>query len=191
MSPASEAEVLVTDTTNPSGIKSATVTGMRVGSTYSFSFSCINRSGNVSNSLSVGPFTVVADSEPLTVTPVYNAGPTFGGSTSEWISSFSKTSTPNIPFVKEKATSTATTTPKIFTRDLYVGSVGPDVKALQQYLNAKGFLIAKSGPGSVGKETTRFGFGTRTALIKFQKANKILPATGTFGPRTRGFVGLN
>ena len=189
VSPASEAEVLVTDTTNPSGIKSATVNGMQVGSTYSFSFSCINRSGNVSNILSVGPFTVVADSEPLTVTPVYNAGPTFGGSTSEWISSFSKTSTPNIPFVKEKATSTATTTPKIFTRDLYIGSVGPDVKALQQYLNTKGFLIAKTGPGSVGKETTRFGFGTRTALIKFQKANKILPATGAFGPRTRGFVG--
>jgi hypothetical protein len=191
VSPVSEASVLISDTTNPSGTKTAAVSGMVTGSTYSFSFTCVDRNGNVSNSLSVGPFTVVADSESLNPTPTpsttNSGGPTFGGSTSERFAPMTKRIVPVTPL----ATSTATTTPKVFTRDLYVGSVGPDVKSLQQYLNGKGFLVAKTGPGSIGKETTRFGFGTKAALIKFQKANGILPATGGFGPRTRGLVILH
>ncbi len=75
-----------------------------------------------------------------------------------------------------------------FTRSLSMGLSGADVMALQKYLNAKGFLIAKSGAGSPGKETTKFGALTRQALINFQKANKISPAVGFFGPLTRAFV---
>jgi len=73
----------------------------------------------------------------------------------------------------------------IFTRDLKVGMTGHDVKDLQRFLNAHGFEVAKSGPGSLGKETTFFGAGTRIALAKFQTFKKIVPAAGFFGPTTR------
>ena len=76
----------------------------------------------------------------------------------------------------------------IFKKDLKLGQINNDVKELQKYLNANGFLIAKSGPGSLGKETTKFGSATKLALIKFQKARKINPVTGIFGPATRKIV---
>ena len=72
-----------------------------------------------------------------------------------------------------------------FTRNLTVGSQGEDVRTLQQYLNATGFKIAESGPGSPGKETNLFGSLTRVALAKWQAANGISPASGYFGPLTR------
>ena len=62
---------------------------------------------------------------------------------------------------------------------------GADVKALQVYLNTHGYVIASSGAGSPGNETTKFGGATKAALIKFQKANGITPAAGYFGPKTR------
>ncbi|MDB5225572.1 MAG: hypothetical protein JWL87_524 [Candidatus Adlerbacteria bacterium] len=74
-----------------------------------------------------------------------------------------------------------------FTRDLFVGSAGGDVKALQVFLNAHGFMIAASGAGSPGHETTTFGGLTKAALAKFQAANGI-PAKGRFGPMTRAAV---
>ncbi|MES3031375.1 MAG: peptidoglycan-binding protein [Patescibacteria group bacterium] len=73
----------------------------------------------------------------------------------------------------------------IFTRNLDVGDTGADVLALQKFLNAKGFTLALSGPGSPGNETTRFGGATQAALVKFQKAYGITPAIGYFGPITR------
>lgn len=76
----------------------------------------------------------------------------------------------------------------VFTRDLQVGMSGADVKELQKFLNTKGFVVSVSGPGSVGNETTLFGSMTKTALAKFQTANKISPAVGYFGPLTRSAV---
>lgn len=76
----------------------------------------------------------------------------------------------------------------VFTRDLEVGGTGDDVLALQQFLNANGFLVSESGPGSPGNETTTFGGLTRAALAAFQAANGISPAVGYFGPKTRAFV---
>jgi peptidoglycan hydrolase-like protein with peptidoglycan-binding domain len=75
-----------------------------------------------------------------------------------------------------------------FMRDLATGSIGADVKALQTYLNAHGFTVASSGPGSSGHETMTFGPGTKAALVKFQKANGISPAVGYFGPKTRAAI---
>ncbi|MDB5258910.1 MAG: hypothetical protein JWO73_118 [Candidatus Taylorbacteria bacterium] len=75
-----------------------------------------------------------------------------------------------------------------FARPLAYGKTGSDVKQLQQYLNAKGYALAASGPGSVGNETNFFGPRTQAALLKFQKANGI-SATGYFGPVTKAFVG--
>jgi len=75
-----------------------------------------------------------------------------------------------------------------FARNLFLGMTGNDVRQLQAYLNAHGFIIASSGAGSPGKETARFGPATKNALARFQKANGISPAVGYFGPLTRGVV---
>lgn len=84
-------------------------------------------------------------------------------------------------------TAPSTTT---FTRDLEAGVIGEDVRALQQYLNKNGFMVSASGPGSAGNETTKFGAGTQAALIKFQVAHGILPASGYFGAKTRAVAGI-
>ncbi len=102
-------------------------------------------------------------------------------------------SSPNQTFTTSPTTtlppsSTQTTTPvtKVtgmcnFTRALSVGSIGYDVLCLQQYLNASGFIITLSGSGSPGHETNYFGNATANAIIKWQTANGISPASGYFG----------
>lgn len=82
------------------------------------------------------------------------------------------------------------------TKDLKLGDVDEEVLFLQKYLNSRGFLVASSGPGSLGQETTRFGAGTRDALIKFQEANAELilkpfglkDGTGVVGEMTRKLI---
>ncbi len=83
----------------------------------------------------------------------------------------------------------STTTIASFTRNLFVGMVGTDVLQLQKFLNAKGFTLAKTGPGSMGSETTTFGPLTRKALAEYQKKSGIAPSSGYFGPVTRAFIG--
>lgn len=75
-----------------------------------------------------------------------------------------------------------------FTRDLKTLSIGADVRELQKFLNANGYILSNTGPGSPGQETQKFGASTRNALIRYQKANNIQPSIGIFGPITRGFV---
>ncbi len=83
----------------------------------------------------------------------------------------------------------ATTTFK-FTRDLKFGLIHEDVRQLQKYLNATGYVIALTGPGSPGQETNYFGVLTRKAVIKLQLAKKVTPAVGYFGPVTRKVLGF-
>lgn len=75
-----------------------------------------------------------------------------------------------------------------FDRDLEKGMTGEDVRALQVYLNTHGYVVATTGAGSVGHETTLFGSATKAALVKFQKASGISPASGYFGPKTRAYM---
>ncbi|MCX6722936.1 MAG: peptidoglycan-binding protein [Candidatus Staskawiczbacteria bacterium] len=84
------------------------------------------------------------------------------------------------------AQNTKTTTSKIasITRELYEGISGADVLTLQKILNAKGYIVAKTGLGSPGNETNYFGLNTREAVKKFQIAKKISPAEGNVGPKT-------
>ncbi|OGG44176.1 hypothetical protein A2841_03085 [Candidatus Kaiserbacteria bacterium RIFCSPHIGHO2_01_FULL_48_10] len=60
--------------------------------------------------------------------------------------------------------------------------------ALQKFLNAQGFIIATSGAGSPGNESSTFGAKTKAALAKFQAANGISPAAGYLGPKTRAMI---
>ena len=75
-----------------------------------------------------------------------------------------------------------------FTRDLRAGMTGEDVRQLQRFLNARGFVVAPAGFGSPGNETEYFGPATQAALAKFQAAHSITPAVGYFGPKTREFI---
>ncbi|HEY0980013.1 MAG TPA: peptidoglycan-binding protein [Candidatus Paceibacterota bacterium] len=79
-----------------------------------------------------------------------------------------------------------------FNRNLGYGARGEDVRALQQYLNQKGFIVSATGAGSVGNETTYYGPATRSAVIRFQEAYKaelgISAGTGYFGPLTRTLI---
>ncbi len=76
----------------------------------------------------------------------------------------------------------------VFNNNLKITNANSDVKELQKYLNARGAPVALSGVGAPGQETNYFGPATKAALIKFQKINKISPASGYFGPRTRDFI---
>ena len=99
------------------------------------------------------------------------------------------------------STSTLMVPPEIvksstFTKNLRLGNTDISVKALQQYLNASGFTVAKQGPGSPGNETNKFGALTKAALIKFQEAHAkeilaplgLTRGTGIFGPATRSYL---
>jgi len=72
-----------------------------------------------------------------------------------------------------------------FDRNLDVGSIGADVQCLQQFLNASGFPVATSGLGSTGLETTKFAGGTKAAVVNWQRAQGVSPASGYWGPATR------
>src|SRR5680860_21131 len=72
-----------------------------------------------------------------------------------------------------------------FTRDLELETVGDDVVCLQKYLNTSGFAISSSGVGSAGHETNQFKSLTKKALIDWQLANGVTPASGYFGSVSR------
>jgi len=75
---------------------------------------------------------------------------------------------------------------------LLLGSTDPQVKTLQQILNASGFTVAFSGIGSKGNESTYFGPATDAALKRFQCAKLAVcsgaaytTGYGATGPKTR------
>lgn len=83
-----------------------------------------------------------------------------------------------------------------FRRVLKLGSVGADVKALQKFLNIHGFIVSKTGAGSLDHETAYFGLSTMAAVTRFQEANAalvlapngLIRGTGIFGGETRKAV---
>ena len=99
---------------------------------------------------------------------------------------YATATTPSTPTTTTTPATTTTTSP--FTKNLYLGMNNTDVLALEKFLNSHGYQIAATGYGAPGNETIHFGPKTKAALIKFQKANNITPASGYFGPKTMGVV---
>ncbi len=73
-----------------------------------------------------------------------------------------------------------------FSRDLSVGTTGPDVIALQSWLITNGYAIPAISSGSALKGY--FGSQTKNAVMNFQSFSG-LPRTGYFGPLSRGKIG--
>jgi len=74
------------------------------------------------------------------------------------------------------------------TQDLVLGTISPEVKALQVLLNGHGYVLAPDGPGSPGEETTKYGALTRVAVRKFQ-CDKMQLCSGDEVSNVYGLVG--
>jgi hypothetical protein len=82
---------------------------------------------------------------------------------------------------------TPSTASFVFTRDLYSGTMGNDVKELQLFLISQNFGSAARKLKAHGT-TEYFGTLTQNALIEFQKKAGIKPAIGYFGVITRKYI---
>lgn len=167
-------------------------------------------SGTVSNDAATASFTVtVTDANANTASASYSItipakvggnGPIVG--TYGIVAPFVSNVAPVIAAAPQP-TSTIPAVPTVsavpqyqFTRNLSYRMKGADVRELQKYLNAHGFLVMKSGLGSPGQETTLFGLATYAAVKAFQEAHAaqtLTPAglvrgSGYFGPLTREYV---
>lgn len=79
----------------------------------------------------------------------------------------------------------------LITANLFLGSFGAQVLALQQILNRDpDTVIATAGPGSPGNETAYFGPLTKSAVVRFQEkyASEILTPAGL--AHGNGYVGF-
>jgi lysophospholipase L1-like esterase len=115
---------------------------------------------------------------PGIITGPFFVGPTTNSPSQAATPSSSQTAMPSAP---------GPTNAPSLSHNQQLHDVGPDVRALQQFLNQHGFVVANAGPGSPGDETTFFGLKTYRALIEFQNARS-LPATGFLGPLTRALI---
>lgn len=188
----------------------AVVTGLTNGIAYTFSVAAINSSGTGaavtigatpaavssgggggggSSSSPSGATSTITTTTPPVVTP-----PTIETPSSDCINGalYSASTGKKCPSTSVVDTPSST----LFIHDLSMGSKGVDVQRLQKYLNAHGFVVAPSGAGSPGKETTTFGAATKAALMKYQLVYKkeiLIPSglkkpTGIFGPSTRKWI---
>lgn len=158
---------------DPIGVQ---ITETEKGVTYTCQLTVRNLTEESSNSLTIGPFTVVSGSHSGSTSKKKFATLPFPGQ-----------QTPALTPEQQIATPTMGVT-SLLTRNLHFGLRGTDVKILQQYLNNNGFKIAQTGPGSPGNETELFGPLTRAAVIRYQKAKGISSSVGYVGPITRGFI---
>jgi hypothetical protein len=67
--------------------------------------------------------------------------------------------------------SSATAAPPPFLTNYQLNDRSEDIRSLQELLNKRSFVVAQSGPGSIGNETPLFGVHTYRALIELQSAN--------------------
>ncbi len=173
-------------------------------STYRFKVVSGDRSGNVSTSTG-SQFTTPGCSGGSANRGSSGGGGGGSGSVSDWIiiqpvaarvSSPSAVVSTTVPLVTELVTTSASqpivqTAARCynftFTTDLRLGMTAPAVKQLQQFLNRNGALIATTGSGSLGNETSYFGPSTKRALSRFQQTRQLV-ADGVFASTTRTLI---
>ncbi len=187
----SNATVNATPISN-SSTNSILISGLTSNVAVTCTVSLQDAAANNSNTLTIGPFTYVppaahhsGGSVQDQVKNLVALGNTAAAQAlqAQWPNLYASTTSSTSVLV-----STTGSSASMPARDLTIGSVGSDVQALQKLLNALGFTVAASGPGSAGNETTMFGALTRAALAKYQGANGISPAAGYFGPLTRAHL---
>jgi len=143
-----------------------------------------------------GPITQAALVEYQSAAGISPASGYYGPSTRALVENTPAVQTTPIPIPQQTPPILAVGTPATntgvlaLTRDLSLGVNGEDVRALQKFLNAKGYTVAQEGAGSLGNETTYFGPATKAAVIKFQLARAITPAAGYVGLITRGILAI-
>lgn len=115
--------------------------------------------------------------------------------TDPWLSSFAcwntgvaEAQTPPAPPTPSAIASAPVLGTLQLTENLSLGVISPEVQILQKILNANGYRLAASGPGSPGNETTKYGSLTRDAVRRFQCSQNIT-CTGDEGTTGYGFVG--
>jgi len=82
-------------------------------------------------------------------------------------------------------TTTTSGTGFTFTRNHMLGQSGGEIMEIQKFLNSHGAVVASTGAGSPGNESSYFGAKTKAAVAAWQAANGISPAAGYWGPLTR------
>lgn len=135
---------------------------------------------------------------PTTVIDIPNASGTY----TIYVKYYSTTGRPSVTFNQtithaseaKMTTSTVAPTPSKtlrLTRNLKRQMTGADVQWLQNFFNTHGYVVATSGYGSLGNETTYFGPRLAATVVKYQKAKGITPASGIVGTLTRAAIALD
>jgi hypothetical protein len=169
--------------------------GLQAGQTYSCSLGFTTSDDlTSSNQLAIGPFTVNAlvvttSTPPATITTTTTSGVS-GQSTSPAILARIKAFEEGISTNTPAPTSSGGSSGSFkwsFTSNLQKGMSGAAVASLQKFLMSMNLGSASQALTASGA-TGYFGTLTKTALIAYQKANGITPASGYFGPITRSRV---
>lgn len=132
-----------------------------------------------------GAITQAAVIEYQTANAITPANGYYGASTRAYVAAHPLAMAQPSVLAIQPSAATANSKIILLTVDLHRSSDSVDVRVLQQFLNTHGFIVATSGSGSIGSETTYFGPATEAAVIKFQLAHHISPAVGYVGPLTR------
>ena len=179
-----------TITDNMGGVMdhSVTISGLNSCTTYHYQVISTDQGGNVSTSTD-STFTTTCPTPSNSVTALSTSNSSGGGSVSTAV-----LATLLAPSASTTAYLASLNMPKntiliqqSFIHDLYPGTISPDVKNLQAYLNTHDYPVSTKGPGSLGHETTFFGPATKAALRTFQIAHHIT-GTGNLGPLTRKLI---
>lgn len=118
---------------------------------------------------SVGVYTPVVSDTIELVTKVSTSTPERATTTPVTIDTKDKLTTWDDIYAFQKNPQVPQVSTDVFGKDLKFGDVNEDVKKLQKFLNAQGFVLATTKVGGApGRETKNFQYLTYNALIKFQ-----------------------